>query len=725
MNTARQIVATVFAEVPVSRRPLIAALAVALLPALLNAAPVAAAAVPTRPLLGAQVWIEPGQTPEQIDGWFGTLAESGMPVARLFLMWNFLEPAPGRWEFALYDAAFAAAERHHVRVVATLTAHHGPPHRGYAYRSQGSRIVDTAERLGEAEDYVGRVVARYARSPALDTWMLMNEPGQGPSPDPLAVARFREWLKRKYGTVDRLNAAWLTAFPSLDALAYDERWAEGGWTWPAAFVDWHAFWREHLRWHLEWVAQQVRRHDAAHPIHVNPHALVDNLSGTSTDLPSWMPFLDSLGASIHPGWHFGLLARDQFALGVSYVCDLVRSAAVPKPFWVTELQGGNNLYSASRPLDPTSADIAQWTWTAIGSGADRVVFWLLNARRQGGEAAEWSLLDFQQRPSERLREASAIAGVLARHAEVFESARPLPPRVSVILSLETMTLQDNYRWNDLPGRRRQAHLMAALGAYQALSEMGVPTAVEFIHQYDWKRNDPAPRIAVLSHATALAAEQVAGLEQFVRNGNTLLVTGLSGLFDPAATAWPLVGSPLDRVLGARLKEVRLVGERGGQLELDDPRLVLPFHLWEGELEPQGASVIGRDGERVIATRYRLGKGEAIWIPSLVDLAAWIGDREPLSRLLASLTVPVRAELRATAVTFAGRQPGVVLRVLRSGTRLVAVVTNGEAETKAVRLATTRSKPPALLYGDPGSLTPGAEGPALALGPRATAVLLWD
>jgi hypothetical protein len=30
-----------------------------------------------RPLLGAQVWIEPGQTPEQIDGWFATLAGSG------------------------------------------------------------------------------------------------------------------------------------------------------------------------------------------------------------------------------------------------------------------------------------------------------------------------------------------------------------------------------------------------------------------------------------------------------------------------------------------------------------------------------------------------------------------------------------------------------------------------------------------------------------------------
>ena len=690
------------------------------------ASPTAVMASPTapRPLLGAQVWIEPGQTPDQIDGWFRTLAESRMPVARLFLMWNQLEPAPGRWEFSLYDAAFAAAERHHVRVVATLTAHHGPPHRGYAYRSQGSRIVDTPERLVEAEDYVGRVVSRYANSPALDTWMLMNEPGQAPSPDPLAVARFRDWLKAKYGAVEKLNAAWLTAFPSFESIAYDERWAEGGWTWPAAFVDWHAFWREHLRWHLEWVAQQIRRHDGAHPIHVNPHALVDNLSGTSTDLPSWMPFLDSLGASIHPGWHFGLLGRDQFALGVSYACDLVRGAADPKPFWVTELQGGNNLYSASRPLNPTPEDVAQWTWTAIGSGADRVVYWLLNARRQGGEAAEWSLLDFQQRPSERLREASAIASVVNAHADVFAAARPAAPRTAVILSLDTMTLQDNYKWNDLPGRRRQAHLMSALGAYQALSESGVPTAVELVHDYDWEAASATPRLAILPHLTAVSAEQARRFEAFVRNGNTLLVTGLTGLFDPQANAWPLGRSPLETVLGGRMKEVRLVAETAS-LKLDAPPLVLPFHLWQTEIEPLEATVIGRDDSRAIATRRRLGRGEAIWIPSLVDLAAWLGERAPFAQLLAGITQPVHDALAASAVTFAERQPGALIRVLHAGTRLVAVVTNGEAATKTVRLATARAALPTVLYGEAGAVRAAAGGPDVALGPRGTVVLLWE
>jgi len=74
------------------------------------------------PLIGAQIWIEPGQTPAQIDGWFRELRDAHMPVARLFLMWPDLEPKKDVWDFTLYDEAFRAAEKYHVRIVARRAA---------------------------------------------------------------------------------------------------------------------------------------------------------------------------------------------------------------------------------------------------------------------------------------------------------------------------------------------------------------------------------------------------------------------------------------------------------------------------------------------------------------------------------------------------------------------------------------------------------------------------
>ena len=50
--------------------------------------------------IGAEVWIEPGQTPEQIDDWFRLAADNGMHSVRLFLMWNYIEEHPGTFDFS-------------------------------------------------------------------------------------------------------------------------------------------------------------------------------------------------------------------------------------------------------------------------------------------------------------------------------------------------------------------------------------------------------------------------------------------------------------------------------------------------------------------------------------------------------------------------------------------------------------------------------------------------
>ena len=687
---------------------------------LLLALPAPARAQDARPLLGAQVWIEPGQKPEDVERWFRTLAEGHMPVARLFLMWNYIEREPNVWDFALYDRAFQAAEKYHVRVVATLTPNWGPPHRGYTYASQGGPVSDTDERLAEAREYVARVVSRYKSSPALDSWMLMNEPGQRPTPDRLALQRFRPWLAKKYGTVAKLNEAWMTDFTAFTAIPFDPRWTAAGFAFnaPAAFVDWQTFWRAHLAWYLGEIESEVRRNDPAHHVHVNPHALVGNLSSNSFDLPEWRRFLDSLGASIHPSWHFGLLKREQFALGVSYVCDLVRGASEPHPFWVTELQGGPNLYSSVRPLSPAREDIAQWVWTGVGSGADRVLFWLLNARAEGSEAGEWSLLDFNGRTSERFEAASDIARVLERNSSFFDRARPLESPVTIILSPETMTLQERFASNDSPARGRDAHVLEALGLYQALADLGVGARLKQIDDFDWRDSAQGPRLVILPHVTALKAEQARNVETFVRGGGTLLVTGLTGFYDERARFLPSARWPLAELLGARPKEVRTPPARA-EVAWSRPPLNLPSQLWVGEIENDSAEVLARQDGRITAVRRRAGRGEAVWIPSPVGMGAWLGDGAPLAALLEELTAPFARDL---PFRFDGRQPDCLLRVLQQGDSYATVVTNGAAEPRQCRLRRPPTLTPQTLWGDPSAFTP--DNSTVSLGPRQTAVFLW-
>jgi beta-galactosidase len=665
------------------------------------------------PRLGAQVWIEPGQTSQEIDGWFAQLEAAHMPVARIFVMWPYLQPAAEKWDFSLYDATFRAAEAHHVRIVATLTANGLPLFLG-GDGSQGGGVVRSPALKAASDDYIRRVVRRYRSSAALDSWLLMNEPGEPPAAAPLAVEAFRPWLANRYPSIAALNLAWGTDYRSFQDVEAGRRkfWNR------TSTIDWMMFWRTFQTTQLREMADFVRAEDRQHGIHLNPAGLVSNLAGVSDNLPEWRGFLDTLGCSIHPAWHFGLLKEERFALGVSYINDLVAGSIEPKPYWVTELQGGNNISSSTRPMNPTPADIAQWTWTSIGSGARRVIFWLLNARREGVEAAEWSLLTFQQRPSNRLETASRIAGAIERSSNFFDHAAAERPPITLILSLETMTYEAAFAAADFPGRDVSAQLLETLGLYEALTRLGPPPAIKHFDDYPWEASSERPRTAVLPDIRTLTEAQITRLKAFVANRNTLLVTGLTGLFDPHGKAWPLAAFPLSAVTGGKLKEVSFIGNIFS-LALTSPSAELPSHLWTGTVDSTAGRIIAsRDGEVTATDWQRPGNGRVIWIPSPIGLGAWLQNSAPLAKYLRTTLSGVYDGM---PFRFRESEHSCVLRVLRTGDSYLTVVTNGAAMPTNCSLE-GKGRKPELLWGEAPETGHGET--MFRLGPKATTVLLW-
>jgi len=670
---------------------------------------------PTKPLLGAQIWIEPGQTPAQIDGWFQELAKQQMPVARVFIMWPYIEPARDQWDFTLYDETFRSAEKYKVKIVATLTPTGIPPFMGGSDVQNGG-IVGSEDARKESAQYIAKVVERYKGSPALDTWLLANEPGEAPKPQALAITKYRIWLEKQYGTVAALNRSWTTGYKSFAEV--DPALKQSSWNANSA-IDWDSFWREYQTAGLQWIADEVHQHDKAHPLHVNPHALISNLAGLSDDLPAWRAFLDTMGCSIHPAWHFGLLSKDRYALGVSYINDLVAGSIEPKPHWVTELQGGNNIYSGAVPMEPTADETAQWVWTSIGAGADRVIFWLLNARRSGVEAAEWSMLDLNQKPSVRLETSAAIATTINEHQEFFSSSTRVESPITVILSLETMTLEEHYADPDYPGRGKNAHILEALGFYEALSRIGPPPNLKFFHDFDWRTKTAQTRTAILPDARAITREQVDDLKAFVANGNTLLISGLTGFYDPHAAAWSFMGFPLGEVTGGSLKEVHFVGDRFS-ISLDTPEVTMPSHLWASSIENVSAQPEGhRNGELIATERTTVNGGKVIWIPSPIGLGAWLTDSEPLAGYLRTALAPAIA---SEPFTLKGETTGCLLRVLKTAHEYGTVVTNGSSHAASCAVEHPAHLKASAIWGKIDAQT---DTDALFhLEPGATTVALW-
>lgn len=70
--------------------------------------------------IGAQVFIEPGQTAEEIDLWFRLLKENNMTVCRIRMFESYMRKSDGTWDFGLFDMAFRSAEKYGIKIFGTF-----------------------------------------------------------------------------------------------------------------------------------------------------------------------------------------------------------------------------------------------------------------------------------------------------------------------------------------------------------------------------------------------------------------------------------------------------------------------------------------------------------------------------------------------------------------------------------------------------------------------------
>ncbi|MGE5449407.1 MAG: hypothetical protein ACM3PR_13680, partial [Bacteroidales bacterium] len=110
-----------------------------------------------------------------------------------------------------------------------------------------------------------------------------------------------------------------------------------------------------------------------------------------------------------------------------------------------------------------------------------------------------------------------------------------------------------------------------------------------------------------------------------------------------------------------------------------------------------AKVISTIDNEPIATRHQLGKGETLWIPSLLGLGARLGGNEQLARFLA---VELKANLRKAPFLFPTLQKGMLMKTLRSGNSYITIIVNKSKDVKEIALTIQNTiRKPELLFAD--------------------------
>jgi beta-galactosidase len=435
-----------------------------------------------------------------------------------------------------------------------------------------------------------------------------------------------------------------------------------------------------------------------------------------------MPFLNSLGASIHASWHLGYFRRDQYALGITANCDIIRAASAPKPFWVTELQGGTNIFSSYDPLCPSSADIAQWLWACIGSGAERVIFWTLNSRATNEEAGEWAMVNYQNEPSERLIEAGKIANILLKNNDLFKQAKPVNSDIYLLYSPESMIIfqEKVFSRNDTDeyaGRKQGAHIKSILAYYEALQEIGISCQVIQMDQFDWQAESKNPRTVILANMISVPSRFIDSIYTYVENGNKLIMTGMTGFFDEYMHNVNLSKNPFSDLLGAELKEYKF-RKQDFDLILSNPQLRLPAHMLQGDIHNISANVISKSKDSITGIRNHYKNGEVIWIPSLIGLGAWQKDNVALTQLL---KIEIEQAARTLPFCFKNHQPSILLRTLEVNGGYITILINSGDKTVDVEFKNEILLKPDFIFGKQREFANNT----IKLLSQETVVINWD
>ncbi|MBI3920320.1 MAG: beta-galactosidase, partial [Armatimonadetes bacterium] len=345
------------------------------------------------------------------------------------------------------------------------------------------------------EKYLTTVARVAKRHWATAAYVLWGESGHSLSADARDQQAFREFLKTKYQTIDRLNAAWGTNFASFDDPGVASKvdspvaWYDRGVCNQRLLTDWTA-----------WLAALVRKEDPKALVTAYPSLLSwDDSSDFSNgvDMEALCQVLDINGCDTAALEYGGNRWAMTSITGFAMVQDMLKAFRPDHPNYDPELHLVNT--QQQYPPEYIRAALMQAYFHGLSAGN----VWVFE-RRDGID----SMLTFQP----RVMEATARTALdLRRLAEPILAFQRAPAQVAILHSMTSVAYNPR-------------HLEELRSAYEGL--FFLDTKVGFVTERTVQREGlRGVKLLVLpqtSHVTERAAEAIV---DWVKEGGTLLVVG--------------------------------------------------------------------------------------------------------------------------------------------------------------------------------------------------------
>jgi beta-galactosidase len=501
----------------------------------------------------------------------------GFNSVRTWVEWSAAEAREGEFRFGQLELLLKLAEEAGLKVIVQVYVDSAPEWVGRKFPdgqfvSQGGTAIRPQAAPGFCVDHpgVGRAVLRFFRevarrasaSPAFHAYDLWSEPAvmnwalpaYVPNAQycycPHSMARFREWLRAKHGSLEQLNQAWYRTFSSWDDV---EPPRFGTILTYADFMDWRVYIGEKIAADLKARAVAVKSVDTAHPAtsHApNPSPVFRTLADSMDASDDYLmkDAVDYFGTSFYPK----LTSPDRdFPLERrALVLDMVRAVTGDRGFYIGELQAGYGVHGLVTGNPVTPNDLELYAWGAVARGARSISFYAYYPMSTGYEAGGYGLINLDGTLTERSRRAGETARAIGANADLLLASRPVPAQVAVIFNPLVPLLGGEQAYGD----RRSMH-RAVAGYHRMFFERNIP--VDFPSAREITADSLRPYALVIVPCPILmTAGMAAALEQYVTAGGRLFIEARPGWQDERGHASPVLpGFGWDRLLGVRESEV--------------------------------------------------------------------------------------------------------------------------------------------------------------------------
>jgi beta-galactosidase len=590
----------------------------------------------------------------------------GFNTVKCWVDWATAESKPGEFDFQNLDLLMRLAQERGLRVVIQVYLDSAPDWVGERYPEgrfvdrSGAVItsqaapgfcIDDAGVRAEIVKFLTALSTEANKFSALYGWDVWSEPhvinwADFPSlynPEfcfcPSSQARFRAWLKERYGTLAALNAAWYRRFERWEQVEPPRASTILSYT---DYLDWRAFIDDKLAGDLRTRLVAIRSADHTHP--VTSHAAVPGLFTSPTDgfgEPDDFKMsesADAFGTSLYPKhadspqpWSYPMLAAG---------LDFTRSAGLSsgKGFWIGELQAGQGVTGMRIAAPTDSHDEEFWLWKVLSHGAKEIAVYAWYPMNAGFESNGYGLINLDGTLTPRSRTAGKVAQEIARNGSELLAATPARAQVAVLFNRLSYMVGGSQSSLSKLGNATRDSLM---GLHRAFLEQQIP--VDFIHPKDVVRDKLGQyKILFLPFPVMISKPVTEGVVRYIHNGGTVVAEARLAWNDERGfSSDEIPGMGLAQVFGAREKVIRplekpeiVLGPNAGILGLA-PGTRAVAEAFEEELQPMpGALVLGRfaDGAPAIVENT-YGKGKAILVGSFLAMACQRQQQETTKQVL--------------------------------------------------------------------------------------------